>query len=276
MNNTLKLLTFITILFTTMGCYRFVEPGHEAVKVWVAGSETGKQEVLPAGRYWSTYRTTYYDFPIFEQTVQYRGSDAFEFTIQGLRVTMEIGASYRVSDTETLFRRYRSGVNEINNTHLRNIIRDALNNNTRTLSMEDVYGEEANRMMERVFEVTRTHLEAVGIELTGIYMIGRPAFPPEVDRAIEERIKASQQAEQREIQRREAIAQAEIDRERARGETDAVVIRARGEAEAIREVTRALTPVYVEYLKSQRWNGETPRVVGAGGMIIDLGNTVNK
>lgn len=42
MNNTFKIIAFSLILFTTMGCYRFVEPGHEAVKVWVAGSETGK------------------------------------------------------------------------------------------------------------------------------------------------------------------------------------------------------------------------------------------
>lgn len=268
MKNTIKLLLAAVLVMTLTGCYKFVEPGHEAVKVWVAGSNTGQQEVLPAGRYWSTYRTTYFSFPTFEQTVQYRGPDSFEFTIEGLRVTMEIGASYRVADTETLFRRYRAGINEINNTHLRNIIRDALNNNTRTLTMEDVYGEEANRMMERVFIATSDQLEPVGIELTGIYMIGRPVFPPEVDRAIEDRIKATQRAEQREIQRREAIAQAEIDRERARGEGDAQVIRAEAEAKAIREITRALNPVYVQYLATQRWDGKQPQVLGAGNSPI--------
>lgn len=273
MKSVTNIIAIIFTMLTLTGCYTFVEPGHEAVKVWVAGSETGNQEVLPAGRYFSTYRTTFYKFPVFEQTVQYRGNEAFEFTIQGLRVTMEIGASYRVSDTEVLFRRYRSGVDEINNTHLRNIIRDALNNNTRSMTMEDVYGEEANNMMERVFASTSEHLQTVGIELTGIYMIGRPAFPPEVDRAIEERIKASQQAEQREIQRREAIAQAEIDRERARGEGDAVVIRAEAEARAIREITRSLTPVYVQYLATQQWDGKQPQVMGAGtSPILRLDN----
>lgn len=264
---TLKLLLFAfitTFLFT--GCYTFVEPGHEAVKVMVAGSNTGDQEVLPAGRYFNTYRTQYYRFPIFEQTAQFRGNEAFEFTVEGLKVGMEIGISYIITDTEAMFRRYRVGVDEVTNVHLRNIVRDALNTETRAMTMEDIYGEESNSMMQRVFERVNTVIDPVGLKMTGIYMIGRPQFPREVEQAIERRISANQTAEQREIERREAIAQAEIDRERARGEGDARVIRAQSEAEANRAIAQSLTPVLVQYYALEKWDGELPKFTGGGAV----------
>ena len=255
-------------IMSLTGCYKYVEPGHEAMKVWVAGGKTGEQEHLPAGRYWSTYRTDYFEFPVFEQTIQYRGADSFEFTVEGLKVNMEIGASYTISDVETLFRRYRKGVDEINQTHLRNIIRDALNQETRSLTMEQIYGQDANDMMERVFASVHERLLPVGINLSGIYMIGRPQFPQQVDMAIQERIKATQRSEQREIELREAEAQANINRATARGEGDAVLIRAEAEAKAIQEITRSLTPVYVQYLATQTWDGKQPQVLGSGNNPI--------
>jgi regulator of protease activity HflC (stomatin/prohibitin superfamily) len=266
-----KLLILIASLFMFTGCYVFIEPGHEAVKVMVAGSNTGDQEVLPAGRYFNTYRTQYYRFPIFEQTAQFRGSEAFEFTVEGLKVGMEIGISYRIIDTNTMFRRYRVGVEEVTNVHLRNIVRDALNTETRSMSMEGIYGEESNRMMERVFSRVNDIIEPIGIQMTGIYMIGRPSFPAEVERAIERRINATQLAEQREIERREAIAQAEIERERARGEADARLIRAESQAQANRLISASLTSILVRSEAIGKWDGIMPKYTGGGAVpFIDI------
>ena len=253
--------------FTFTGCYTFVEPGYEAMKVMVAGSKTGEQELKPPGRYFNTYRTQYYRFPVFEQTAQFRGSESFEFTVEGLSVGMEIGLSYVITDVEQVFRRYRVGVSEITNVHLRNIVRDALNVETRSISMEGIYGEESNEMMTRVLESVNSTINPIGINVTGIYMIGRPQFPREVEQAIENRIKASQTAEQREIERREAIAQAEIDRERARGRADAQVIDAEGTAEANRLVNQSLTPLLVQYKALDIWDGKLPKFLGGDGPV---------
>jgi len=271
MNKFFKLsLIAITALFLT-GCYTFVEPGHEAVKVMVAGSNTGDQEVLPAGRYWNTYRTQYYRFPVFEQTAQFRDDEAFEFTVEGLKVGMEIGISYVIIDTENMFRRYRVGVEEVTSVHLRNIVRDALNTETRSMTMDGIYGEESNLMMERVFARVNEIVNDVGIDMTGIYMIGRPSFPAEVERAIERRINASQQAEQREIERREAIAQAEIERERARGEADARLIRAESQAQANRLISASLSQILIQSEAIDKWDGELPRFTGSGPIpFIDV------
>lgn len=266
MNRLFKITLILFLALYLTGCYKYIEPGHEAVKVTVAGSKIGQQETLPPGRYWNTYRTEYYSFPIFEQTAQFRGDEAFEFTVEGLKVGMEIGLSYQIVDVGTIFRRYRVGVREITNIHLRNIVRDALNIETRAMSMEGIYGEAANDMMIRVFNRVNDLVAPIGIEVTGIYMIGRPSFPAEVERAIEERIKANQRAEQREIERREAIAQAEIDRERARGESDAILIRAEADARANRLISASLTPLLVQNYALDKWNGELPKFTGNGAI----------
>lgn len=258
------------LMFVLTGCYTYVEPGYEAMKVYVAGSNVGQEEHLPAGRYFSTYRTEYYPFPVFEQTAQFRDDEAFEFTVEGLKVGMEVGLSYTITDVPVIFKRYRAGVDEITNTHLRNIIRDALNQETRVMNMEGIYGENANDMMVRVIESVNDKVQPVGISVTGIYMIGRPQFPHQVEQAIERRINATQTAEQREIERREAIAQSEIDRERARGEADAKVIQAKGEAEANKIINQSISPILVQWKSLDVWDGKLPTVTSDATPFINM------
>lgn len=273
MKNKLFLLILVFAMVGMSGCYKMIEPGYEAMEVYVAGSKTGEQSLKPAGRYWNTYRVKHYEFPIFEQTAQFRGEESFEFTVEGLSVGMEIGLSYIITDVEQVFRRYRVGVDEITDVHLRNIVRDALNVETRSMDMEGIYGESANDMMGRVFESVNKTVSGIGIEITGVYMIGRPQFPREVEQAIENRIKANQLAEQREIERREAIAQAEIDREQARGRADAQVIDAQGTAESNRLVNESLTELLVQYKALDVWDGKTPQTMAGGAVpFLNLDN----
>lgn len=261
-----QLLLVLAFTFLTTGCYTYVDPGYEAVEVHVSGSNVGDQELKPAGRYFHTWRVNYYDFPKFEQTAEFRGDDAFIFTVEGLEVGMEVGLSYIFTDVENVFRRYRVGVREITNVHLKNIIRDALNAETRVMNMEGIYGEQANDMMGRVIERVNDHVQPIGIDITGIFMIGRPTFPDQVERAIQERINATQRAEEREINLREATAQANLDRELARGEADARLIRAESRAEANRLVAASLTPMLVQYESIDKWNGELPKFTGGGAV----------
>jgi len=85
--------------------------------------------------------------------------------------------------------------------------------------------------------------------------------------AIESKVEAEQKAQkaendlvriQVEAQQREALAQ---------GVAAANVAEAEGEAEAIRVINAALSqnPYYLEWLKTQAWDGKLPLVVGEGG-----------
>ncbi|HZD36891.1 MAG TPA: hypothetical protein VE130_16920, partial [Nitrososphaeraceae archaeon] len=54
---------------------------------------------------------------------------------------------------------------------------------------------------------------------------------------------------------------------RAEGIRQANVLQAQGEAQAITTIDEQLrqSPSYLEWLKSQKWNGHLPLVVGSGG-----------
>ncbi|HEX2013591.1 MAG TPA: hypothetical protein VLA68_00045, partial [Nitrososphaera sp.] len=64
---------------------------------------------------------------------------------------------------------------------------------------------------------------------------------------------------------------------RAEGLRQANILEAEGEAEAIRIIDQQLreNPNYLEWLKTQRWDGRLPLVVGEGGTpFIQIPTTV--
>jgi len=86
-------------------------------------------------------------------------------------------------------------------------------------------------------------------------------------RAIESKVEAEQKAQKAEndlirieVEARQLAAQAE-------GTASANIAEASGEAEAIRIINEALAqnPFYLEWLKTQAWDGRLPLVVGEGG-----------
>ena len=59
----------------------------------------------------------------------------------------------------------------------------------------------------------------------------------------------------------------------ARGDSAQAVIQAAGRAEAIRKEQMLLIPLYIEYIKIQKWNGEVPTTVAGAnsGFLIQPG-----
>ena len=141
--------------------------------------------------------------------------------------------------------------------------------------------------------VNRYHIiiESVNIENWG--------FPESVDKAIEEKQIARQEAleaeyklekDRIEAQREVIIAEAtknatiitaEADAEKVRLEADAkaysIKVQMEAEAKGIQQVTASLTDEYVELQQMQQWNGELPQIVGTDVMVwmpLSESNTV--
>lgn len=75
-----------------------------------------------------------------------------------------------------------------------------------------------------------------------------------------------------ENQRQVAVAEAERKIAEARGDSAQAVIQASGRAEAIKKEQLSLTPLYIEYIKIQKWSGQVPTTVAGGnsGFMIKL------
>ncbi len=86
-------------------------------------------------------------------------------------------------------------------------------------------------------------------------------------RAIESKVEAEQKALQAENDLRRIQVEALQAEAQAQGRAKANIAQANGEAEAIRVINTALAqnPNYLEWLKTQAWDGKLPLVVGEGG-----------
>ena len=85
--------------------------------------------------------------------------------------------------------------------------------------------------------------------------------------AIEAKVEAEQKALKAENDLLRIEVEARQREQQAEGEASANIARANGEAEAIRIINEALAqnPSYLEWLKTQAWDGQLPLVVGEGG-----------
>jgi prohibitin 2 len=103
-------------------------------------------------------------------------------------------------------------------------------------------------------------------------------FSADFVRAVEAKVAAQQRAlqAQNELRRIEieaqqaearAVGEQQANIARAEGVRQANVLQAEGEAQAITTIDEQLrqSPSYLEWLKSQRWDGQLPLVVGSGG-----------
>ena len=92
-------------------------------------------------------------------------------------------------------------------------------------------------------------------------------FSPLFAQAIEAKVEAEQKALKAENDLARIQVEAQQAEAEAIGSANANIARAEGEAEAIRVINQALAenPNYLEWLKTQAWDGRLPLVVGDGG-----------
>ena len=123
----------------------------------------------------------------------------------------------------------------------------------------------------------RSRLAAYNIIVDAI-SITEFQFSADFVRAVEAKVAAQQRAlqAQNELRRIEieaqqaearAVGEQQANIARAEGVRQANVLQAQGEAQAITTIDEQLrqSPSYLEWLKSQKWDGQLPLVVGGGG-----------
>lgn len=112
----------------------------------------------------------------------------------------------------------------------------------------------------------RERLDAFNV-ITDVISITDFQFSSLFAQAIESKVEAEQRALQAENDLRRIQVEARQHEAQAEGLAKANIAEAEGEAEAIRIINEALAnnPNYLEWLKTQRWDGKLPLVVGEGG-----------
>ncbi|WP_323115220.1 prohibitin family protein [Pseudomonas guariconensis] len=273
-----RLLAAVSLcLLAALGGCSKVPAGNVGVIVNLYGSEKGVElKEVGTGKYWVGINEELYLFPTFTQTETWTGDETITFqTVEGMKVGGDVGITYAVDPGKvtTLFQKYRSGIDEITNKFLRNMVRDAFNDVASKLPVESVYGSGKADLLLAVEQRVRAQVEPIGINLERIYYASDLALPPQVTASLNAKIQATQMAEQRRNEVAQAKAEADKERARAQGEADAKLLIAQADAKAIEVRAQALraNPDVVTLNAVEKWDGKLPTYTGGQAPLPFIG-----
>jgi regulator of protease activity HflC (stomatin/prohibitin superfamily) len=271
---------WITILLILTGgiFFSYVQPfqikrvdaGHVGIMVNLTGDDRGisKYEYKTGWVVYNTWVAQLYEFPTYQQHIDY--PNQVVITKGGFQTTIKPSFNYSLiaGHIGDMFLNLRLPLREVEQQWLMTAIISSVNDVANTWTVDDIFN---NR------EKFEASIIAEAIKRTGkwfvISQLRTNILPPDALRySIEAKTKAIQEVQVAENQRKVAEAEALRKIAVAKGDSAQAVIAASGRAEAIKREQMQLTPLYIEYLRVTRWNGENPTTVlsGNSGAIIQL------
>jgi regulator of protease activity HflC (stomatin/prohibitin superfamily) len=274
MNNAFKKVLALGLAAGALAACSTVPAGHVGVKVYLLGGSKGvDSEELGVGRYWIGMNEQLYIFPTYMQNYTWTKEpdstgpedESISFqTVEGMTANADVGISYQLDPTRInkIFQTYRRGVDEITDTFLRNMVRDALVKQASTKPIEYIYGAGKAELMASVQADVQKQVTDIGIKIDKIYWIGEIRLPQTVIDSINAKNAATQMAQQRQNEVAQARAEAEKKVAEAKGEADSILLKAKAQAQANRELSSSITPELVQYRALDKWDGVLPRMTG--------------
>lgn len=268
-------LIVLFLLVMWISCFKLIAPGYVGVVVDMFGTDKGVEtKELSVGAHWIAPWKRVYEFPIFEQNITWEGErEGFNFqTRDGMAVHSDVGITFHLKPefVPHIFQRYRRGMDEISELFVRNYVRDAINTQASRMAIEDLYGSGKEEFFRQVQIQVQRDLQPLGIDISRIYIIGRFGFPQGVITALNAKIEATQRAQQRENELREAEAEAKKQVAAAEGKARCIIAHAEAEAKANKLISESITPELIQWQQAQKWDGKLPQVCGQATPFINL------
>lgn len=269
----MRRIAALLFLASSLAACSYVAPGEEGVMVNSLGSDRGVTGPLTNGYYYTGFFSTVYPFPTFTQNYNWDASNKEQIAFSdsgGLSITTDIGISYHVEPGKVvpLFLKYRRGIDEITNIYLHNMVRDALIEEGSKHPIEYIYGEGRPQIIVAVQEAVQAQVLSIGIVVEKIYWIGKLGLPDGVTDSINAKIAATQIAQQKENELQASKADAAKLVAAAQGEAESTLVKAKAQAEANDVLAKSLTPQFVEYQKTLKWDGKLPLYSGGNGGLL--------
>lgn len=265
--------------FSLMACGK-VPAGYRGVIVNLYGSDKGiADDSVGVGRYYLGWNSELYLFPTFLQNYSWKDGQAITMqTSEGLSISSDVGITYSIEPNNVVkvFSKYRLGIDEITNTFLHNMVRDAMNEIASTMTVEQIYGAQKELFITKVNGIVKKEASGNGIDVDKIYLVGSFQLPATVVDSINSKIQASQNAMkvENEVATARAEAQKTVVDAEARGQQ--ILINAQSQAKANKILSESLTPQFIEYQQILKWDGRVPVVTGSTMPIVDLKGMTNE
>lgn len=246
-----------------------IDAGNKGIVVNLSGSDRGvaSYQYKSGWVVYNVYSKQVLEYPIYQQHIEY--DDQLVITKGGFSATIKPSFNYslRPDAIGEMFENLRLDVKRIEQGYLKNAIIGAVNDEANKWEVDSIFEHrqafeasivaECNKRLSKWFNVSQLRTNIT---------------PPEaLQEAIVSKTKAIQQAE---ASRQQAIA-AKADGERkiavAKADSAEQIINASASALAIKLKQDKLTPLYIEYLKAQAWDGRLPTTVaGSSGTFLNI------
>lgn len=262
-------IAFVIVVINPVDMER-IDAGHVGIKVSNVGDNrgVGKTEYVTGWVLYNSWISRIYEFPIHQQHIDYEAADIV--TRGGFRATIKPSFNYSINagNVADMFQNLRVGVKEMEQGWLKNAIVGSVNDVANRYTVDSIFNhreefesdivKECNKRVSKWFNVSQLRTNIIP--------------PTEITESIVAKTRAIQEVQVAENRRQVAIADAERKIAEARGDSAQAVIQAAGRAEAIRKEQTFLTPLYIDYIKVQKWSGQVPTTVAGGntGFIMQL------
>lgn len=246
-----------------------VDAGHKGLKINLVGDQRGvsSYQYKTGWVFYNTWTEQVLEFPTYQQHIEYE--DQGVILKGGFSATIKPTFNYSLREDAIgdMFVNLRLPISEVERGWLKNAIIGAVNDVANTWEVDSIFNHrqafesaivaECNVRLSKWFNVSQLRTNIT---------------PPEaLQESIIAKTKAIQQAEASEQQAIAAISEGRRKVAVARADSAETVINANAAAKAIKIKQSELSPLYIEYLKANAWDGKLPTTVAGGsGMFLNI------
>ena len=247
-----------------------INVGNVGLKVNKMGDDRGvsKTTYVTGLVFYNSWLSNIKEFPTTQQHIDYEPTNII--TKGGFQATIKPSFNWSVnpSNAADMYQSLKQEVDQIRDTWLKNAIIGAVNDVANLYTVDSIFNhraefeadivKECNKRVSKWFTVSQLRTNIVP--------------PKEITDAINAKTKAVQDAQAAVQQKIVAEAEAQTKIATAKGDSAQAVIAAAGRAEAVKKEQQYLTPMYIEYIKAQRWDGKYPQTMLGGntGVLLNL------
>jgi len=282
----MKRVTLISMFLIAMvgltSCFQHVEPRSVGIKVKTMGNNKGVQPItLPVGRYWIgaywklyTYPTNIHIYPFTASKDE--GSEANEeMRFQdkdGLQLGCDVAVSAQVDPAlvPVTFQTYGGDMETIIKSYVRQDLQSGFIAYASTHQAVELYSDKKMEMLTFVNKAISEKFKPTGVIITDVAYKSDIRLPDNVRESINEKIKATQIALQKEQEVMQAEADAKKTVAKADGDSKAILMMAKAQAQANELLSNSITATLVNYELAKKWNGVTTIYSGQGSVLPPL------
>lgn len=250
----------IFVLGTLMsGCER-IDAGHVGMKVSYFGDEKGVNDITYATgvTFVNPLTTKIVEWPTYVQHVEYTGEDGFVINSKdGSEFGVNPVINYQITAAKapSIYRKFRVNLSTLEQAYLKTAIQDAFRMTANQFPADSLVSSR-QRFETLVNTTLRAKLDTEGFYIQ--QLTSNLVYPESFKNAINAKNAAIQSALQAENNVKTAEANAKIQIAKAKGNADALLMSARAESEANKLKQATLTPMLLQQMWIEKWNGSVP------------------